>query len=88
MISHQLLDSRESKHLSLGIVRLRQSVALEKHRISGRKLNLIFLVAHIGHEPKWHSGSLEFLNSAIRPLEGQAMTGIGEPQRPRLWVEN
>ena len=88
VIGHQLLHARESEHLALGVVGFRQTVALEKDRIPGCELNLIFLVAHIGHEPERHSGGLEFYHSAIRSLEGQAMTCISEPQGPRLWVED
>src|SRR5215467_5126981 len=88
MLCEQRLETWQAEHLALSVMGLDQTIAVEKHTISGGQRHFVVVIACSGHHPKGHAGRAEFRNAAAVSSIRAIMPGIGIVKPTALRIKN
>src|SRR5829696_72643 len=88
MCTNKSLHSWSTKHLTLWVVCLDQSIAVEEDALPRLERDFLLLVAHGGHQTQRHTGRPQFDCHAFLPAIRQVVSGVGIAEATALGVED
>src|SRR5260370_2008995 len=78
----QLLQPREAEHLTAGVMRLHQAIAVEEEALSRGEGGFLLLVARARHQPKRHTRRPQFGDTPTVLAIGRLVSCIGVAHPP------